>query len=334
MLLTLGDCQITKINVNLITLWHGGILQSSATHGRAKGQRKQTVTAKARCWAKENGLQVASTGRLSPKIIAAYQQAETSLPKSPARTAGKTAAAHAYRFVRQVLNAAKREGLIIANPADIPGAGSGQSAKVTPATVTEIKIITANMPDYLAASIPVATWAALRFGEVFALERQHVTIYENHLGTITGAALKIMQAVEQIPGQTTRIGAPKTRASIRTVNLPPSAAQILANHLQRFTGPKPADLVFTTSTGKIVESTYCRRHFVKARAAAQRNDLRFHDLRHTGATMATKAGASLTEIMARLGHTTPRAALIYQHTDQDADKALANKLEKLLGAEL
>ena len=51
-----------------------------------------------------------------------------------------------------------------------------------------------------------------------------------------------------------------------------------------------------------------------AREAAGRPDLRVHDLRHTGATMAARAGATLAELQERLGHSSVNAALRYQHT--------------------
>ena len=53
--------------------------------------------------------------------------------------------------------------------------------------------------------------------------------------------------------------------------------------------------------------------FYPARHKAGRADLRFHDLRHTGATLAAATGATLAELMSRLGHSTPGAALRYQH---------------------
>lgn len=52
----------------------------------------------------------------------------------------------------------------------------------------------------------------------------------------------------------------------------------------------------------------------------------FHDLRHTGGTLATATGASLKELMARLGHSSTRAALIYQHATRDRDQAIAMAL--------
>ena len=66
--------------------------------------------------------------------------------------------------------------------------------------------------------------------------------------------------------------------------------------------------------------------YTKARAAAGRPDLRLHDLRHTGATLAAPTGATLAELMARLGHSTPQAALRYQHAAQGRDTEIARLL--------
>jgi integrase len=66
-----------------------------------------------------------------------------------------------------------------------------------------------------------------------------------------------------------------------------------------------------------------------ARATAGRPDLHFHDLRHTGAVLAAAAGATLAELMARLGHSTVSAALLYQHAAADRDKVIAEALSKL-----
>jgi integrase len=52
--------------------------------------------------------------------------------------------------------------------------------------------------------------------------------------------------------------------------------------------------------------------------------------RHTGNTMAAAQGASLRELMERMGHSSPRAALIYQHATKQRDKSLAAALGKHL----
>ena len=68
------------------------------------------------------------------------------------------------------------------------------------------------------------------------------------------------------------------------------------------------------------------RVWYPAREAAGRPDLRFHDLRHTGATLAAATGATLADLMQRLGHSTPAAALRYQHAAADRDRAIAEAL--------
>ena len=54
--------------------------------------------------------------------------------------------------------------------------------------------------------------------------------------------------------------------------------------------------------------------------------LHFHDLRHTGNTLAARTGTSLRDLMARMGHDSPQAALIYQHATAQADRAIADAL--------
>jgi integrase len=63
-----------------------------------------------------------------------------------------------------------------------------------------------------------------------------------------------------------------------------------------------------------------------------RPDLRFHDLCHTGATMAAQAGATMRELMDRLGHSTPQAALIYQHAAADHQAAVAARLSEMVSS--
>ena len=71
------------------------------------------------------------------------------------------------------------------------------------------------------------------------------------------------------------------------------------------------------------------RRFYNARDAAGRPDLRLHDLRHSGAVLAAATGASLAELMARLGHSTPAAAMRYQHAAKGCDREIAALLSKL-----
>lgn len=61
-------------------------------------------------------------------------------------------------------------------------------------------------------------------------------------------------------------------------------------------------------------------------------ELHFHDLRHAGDTLASTAGASTREPMTHMGHSSSRAALIYQHMarDRDRDRATADRLGAMI----
>jgi integrase len=67
-----------------------------------------------------------------------------------------------------------------------------------------------------------------------------------------------------------------------------------------------------------------------ARTKAGAPELHFHDLRHVGGTLAAATGASVKELMARLGHSSTRAALIYQHATRDRDQSIAEALGGLV----
>jgi integrase len=68
----------------------------------------------------------------------------------------------------------------------------------------------------------------------------------------------------------------------------------------------------------------------QAVVAIGRPGLHFHDLRHTGNTLAAQTYVSTKDLMARMGQDSPRAALIYQHASRQVDQTIANKLSALI----
>ena len=73
---------------------------------------------------------------------------------------------------------------------------------------------------------------------------------------------------------------------------------------------------------------YSKRRGIGALSVG-RPDLHLHDLRHSGNTWAAATGASTAELMARMGHTSPTAAIRYQHTTADRDATIAAALSEL-----
>ena len=64
------------------------------------------------------------------------------------------------------------------------------------------------------------------------------------------------------------------------------------------------------------------------KAAGIAGDFHFHDLRHTGNTLAAASGASTRELMHRMGHASMRAALIYQHATNERDREIADGMDR------
>ena len=105
----------------------------------------------------------------------------------------------------------------------------------------------------------------------------------------------------------------------------------LAEHLEEFAAPEPEGLVFPSGRGTYLQRSNFSR--LVWRPAVQRlglDGLRFHDLRHTAATLAAAAGATSKELMERMGHTSPTVALRYQHVMADRQGAIAAALDGLV----
>jgi hypothetical protein len=91
----------------------------------------------------------------------------------------------------------------------------------------------------------------------------------------------------------------------------------------------------TSPSGKpLHHSNFRRRCWLPALKTAGVASLHFHDLRHTGNTLAATAGATLRELMDRMGHDSERAALIYLHGSDVRQQAIADTLSQLTRDEL
>lgn len=237
-----------------------------------------------------------------------------------------TMRAHAYGLLRTILETArKRDRLIVANPCEIVGAGGTErKTKTKPATMAELDTIVAEMPEHLKAMVLLAAWCALRFGELVELQRGDVD-------TETGV-IHVRRGAARVTGGW-EIGDPKSLAGIRDVSIPPHVLPNIKAHLDsRHVGKGKDALLFPPQTGERLQPSTFYRHYYKARAKAKRTDLRFHDLRHTSAVLAAQTGATLAELMARLGHSSPQAAMRYQHAAQGRDAAIAAAMSKLAQA--
>jgi integrase len=236
--------------------------------------------------------------------------------------AGPTARAHAYRLLGAIMRTAVADDVIPASPCRVRGAGSAPRASRTePATLAELQTVVDHTPERYRLMVLLAAWAALRFGELTALTRADVDVARG--------VVHVRRAVSRTRGGP-QVKAPKSEAGKRTVAIPPHLMPLVKAHLREHVAPTRDALLFAASRhgGHLAESGMYR-WWCAARAAAGRPDLRFHDLRHTGAVLAAATGATLAELMARLGHSTVHAAMAYQHAAKDRDAAIAAALSEL-----
>jgi integrase len=115
------------------------------------------------------------------------------------------------------------------------------------------------------------------------------------------------------------------------VAIPPHLLDRFRDHLTNHTAAGVDALLFPSAAdpARWLQAKALYIDYRKARAAAGRDDLRWHDLRHSGAVLAASAGATLAELMARLGHSTPQAAMRYQHAADGSGAAVAANMSKL-----
>jgi integrase len=140
--------------------------------------------------------------------------------------------------------------------------------------------------------------------------------------------LHIRRGVVRVDGEVV-VSGPKTAGSVRTVAIPPHLKPVLRDHLAHHAQPGRDGLVFPARGGGYLAESTLRKVYHPARAKAGREDLAWHHLRHTGAVLAAATGATLAELMARLGHSTPQAAMRYQHAASDRDVVIAAALSDL-----
>lgn len=236
-----------------------------------------------------------------------------------------TTRAHAYGLLRTILGQAERDELIGKNPCHIRGAGNVKRAKkIEPATLVELEAIVTAMPERYRVMTLLASWCGLRFGELAELRRSDVS---TKLGVV-----RVRRGVVRAAGETI-VKKPKSDAGIRDVAIPPHLLPAVRDHLLRHAEKGKDGLLFPARSGGHLAPSSLYRVFYAAREAAGRPDLRFHDLRHTGAVLAAQTGATLAELMGRLGHSTPGAALRYQHAAQGRDMEIAKALSALVSAE-
>ncbi len=257
-------------------------------------------------------------GRISPPIVRRWYALLVTECALESRTPAK-----AYRLLNQILKTATADGVIARSPCNLKGAGVERSSERPIATVAEVEALADEIEPRYRLMVLLACWCGLRRGELIALRRGRIDIPNERVN--------VEEAVSELKHGERIFGPPKTEAGRRRVSIPSPLIPEIQRHLDAYVSPEGEALLFTgPQSGQSLRFATLDAAWTKARGAVGLSHLHFHDLRHTGATLAASTGASTKELMARLGHASPRAALIYQHATEQRDRTIADRLGALM----
>jgi integrase len=227
---------------------------------------------------------------------------------------------HVYALLHSIFATAVKDGLLQVNPCQIERA-MNPPRKREPVVlgIPEIAALADAVPDRFKAMILISAWCGLRWGEVTELRRHDV----DELCEVITVQRAVTRTKKGYVVGSTKSG------QARTVVVPPHIRADVKHHLEVHTG-KPADaLLFPNNSGDHLNDTVFRRFmFRPALQKIKREGVRVHDLRHFAGTQIARVG-NLPETMARLGHSTVRASLLYQQVVSGRDAEIAAALSVL-----
>jgi len=235
--------------------------------------------------------------------------------------------AKAYRLLKAILTTAAEDDLIRRNPCRIKGAGTETSPERPVLTVRQVFALADAIDPRYRALVLLATFASLRWGELCALRRRDIDL--------AARTIRVERSLTELANGALEFGPPKSQAGKRTVGFPELIVPVLRWHLACFAQPGEDGLAFTAPAGTLLRrGNFRQRTWLPAIKAAKVPAVHFHDLRHTGNNLTATAGANLRELMARMGHSSTRAAMIYLHSSDERQRQIADALGELAADEL
>ncbi|MDP2674252.1 MAG: site-specific integrase [Dehalococcoidia bacterium] len=268
-------------------------------------------------------------------IQAAYGEALAAggrLDAKPVPLSPRTVLQH-HRVLKEALSHAVEWQLITRNPADAVRPPHFRRRELRVLSLDEtlcLLEVAQGSPYYVLIYLALATGA--RLGELLALRWSDLDL--------DSGTMRITRTAVRLPGVGVVFSTPKTQRAVRPVALSRDTVDVLrrrrlAQLETRLTlGPayEDQDLVFAWATGRPQDRGAVRRELQKLAAKAGFEGLRFHDLRHTAATLMLAAGVNPKVASERLGHATVAFTLdTYSHVLPNMQRQAAEAMDRLLG---
>lgn len=190
-------------------------------------------------------------------------------------------------------------------------------------TVAEVFALADQVAPSYRVFVLTAALASMRWGELVGLKRRDIDL--------DAGLIHVRQSLLERGGQL-EVALPKN-GRVRIVAIPAVLVEELRGHLRDSVADSKESAVFTGKRGGTPRRGNWRsvaRWPQAVKAAGLPDGFHFHDLRHTGNHLAAQTGASTRELMQRMGHSTVRAAMIYQHATDARSRIIADRLDALI----
>ena len=223
---------------------------------------------------------------------------------------------------RSALEKAMMEGLITKNPAigcKLPPKKSREMQVLTQAEI--LRFLTQAKEEGYYEMFLLELTTGMRRGEIIGLKWRNLNLQ-------TGELHISRQVVKT--GNSAEVTTPKTKSSIRTILLPPDMVEILAELKKQTHGEWMFPSPVNEGQPRNPTSVYHRFQLILERAHCKK--VRFHDLRHTFATMALENGMDIKTLSAMIGHISSETTLnIYSHITDTMQQQAAVKIDREIG---
>lgn len=267
--------------------------------------------------------------KLSPQSLQALYAAKRAEGVAPATVR------QMHAVLRRALGEAERLGLIPRNVATLVNAPRAARPEMHVLTPDEVNILLdAAEGDPLEALYVLAVRKGMRLGELLALRWSDVDVHGKSPGLYVRATLRYVNSAIYY------FEPPKTAKSRRRVRLGPVELEALRSHRARqleerlAAGPAwhDVDLVFCRETGEALCGNHLSgRDFQKLLKRAGLPRIRFHDLRHTCATLLLRQDVNPKKVQELLGHSTVAMTLdMYSHFLPDMQQDVVDAMDSIL----
>jgi integrase len=226
-----------------------------------------------------------------------------------------------YGVLSAVFNAAVEADMIARSPCRGIVLATAPRRERPTLSPEELARLAAELPERYRPMVYLAGVLGLRWSEIVGLRLQRVNFLDR--------TLTVSETVAEVGGKLLIGADTKSRASQRTIAVPPFILEMLAEHLARRGRPGPDEFVFLGPKGGLLRRSFEARHFLPAAERAGLDGLSFHGLRHAAASLLIESGEHPRVVQHRLGHATARLSMeLYSHVSNASDRAVASRLEE------